>query len=88
MAVSVLLRSDFNAGALRALVKGSRDPDQTPRLLTLSAIYAGRSRSKAASIGGWGLMALRRRRGVATDRIASSSAAVRLNPGPGRDHRM
>ena len=59
MAAPVPLRSDFTAGALRALAKGSRDPDQTRRLLALSAIYAGGSRSEAAAIGGVGLQTVR-----------------------------
>ena len=59
MAAPVPLRSDFDAEALRALAKGSRDPDQTRRLLALSAIYAGGSRSEAASIGGVGLQTVR-----------------------------
>ena len=36
---------------LRALAKGSRDADQTRRLLALAAIYEGASRSEAARIG-------------------------------------
>jgi transposase len=54
-----LLRSDFDAQALRALAKGSRDPAQTRRLLALSAISAGGSRSDAAEIGGVGLQTVR-----------------------------
>ena len=59
MAAAVPLRLDFTAGALRALAKGSRDPDQTRRLLALSAIYGGGSRLEAASIGGVGLQTVR-----------------------------
>lgn len=51
MAAPVPLRSDFDTEALRALAKGSRNPAQTRRLLALSAIYAGGSRSDAAKIG-------------------------------------
>ncbi len=39
MASPVPLRPDFDAAALRTLVKSSPDPDQTRRLLALSAIY-------------------------------------------------
>ena len=59
MAAPVPLRSDFDAEALRALAKGSRDPAQTRRLLALSVILAGGSRSEAAEIGGVGLQTVR-----------------------------
>ena len=39
MTAPVLLRSDFDAEALRALAKGSRDSAQIQRLLALSATY-------------------------------------------------
>ncbi len=51
MAVAVPLRSDFDAAQLRALAKRSRDPDQIRRLLALTAIYDGASRTEAAQIG-------------------------------------
>jgi len=59
MAAPVALRSDFDAESLRALAKGSRDPAQTRRLLALSVISAGSSRSEAAEIGGVGLQTVR-----------------------------
>ena len=59
MAAPVPLRSDFDAEALRALAKGSRDPAQTRRLLALSVIAAGGLRSEAAEIGGVGLQTVR-----------------------------
>ena len=59
MAAPVPLRTDFDAQALRTLAKSSRDPDQTRRLLALSAIYAGGSRSEAAALGGVGLQTVR-----------------------------
>jgi transposase len=59
MAAPVPLRLDYDAEALRALAKSSRDPDQTRRLLALSAIYAGGSRSEAAALGGVGLQTVR-----------------------------
>ena len=55
MAAPVPLRPDFDAKALRALAKGSRDPVQTRRLLALSviatsgALGGGRSRRSWAS---------------------------------------
>lgn len=59
MASPVPLRSDFDADQLRALGKGSRDAAQTRRLLALSAIYAGGSRTEAAALGGVGLQTVR-----------------------------
>ena len=59
MSAPVPLRPDFNAEDLRALAKSSRDPAQTRRLLALSAIDAGGSRSAAAALGGVGLQTVR-----------------------------
>ena len=59
MAAPVPLRPDYDAEALRALAKSSRDPGQTRRLLALSAIYAGSPRSEAAALGGVGLQTVR-----------------------------
>jgi transposase len=59
MAAPVPLRSDLDAEAVRALAKSSRDPAQIRRLLALSAIYAGGSRSEAAAMGGVGLQTVR-----------------------------
>ena len=59
MAAPVPMRSDFDAESLRYLAKGARDPAQTRRLLTLSAICVGDSRSAAAALGGVGLQAVR-----------------------------
>ncbi len=59
MAAPVPLRSDFDAEGLRILAKGARDPAQTRRLLALSAIYAGGSRTEAAAFGGVGLQTVR-----------------------------
>ena len=46
MAAPVPLRSDFDAPRVRTLAKGSRDPDQTRRLLALAAIYDGATRTR------------------------------------------
>lgn len=59
MSTPVPLRSDFDAMSLRKLARGSRDPDQTRRLLALAEIYDGGSRSDAARIGGVGLQIVR-----------------------------
>lgn len=59
MARGVKLRADFSAATLRRLAKRSRDADQTRRLLALSAIYDGGSRTQAAGIGGVGLQTVR-----------------------------
>ena len=55
MSAPVPLRSDFDAALLRKLARGSRDPDQTRRLLALAEIYESGLRSDAARIGGVGL---------------------------------
>src|SRR6266550_3674108 len=44
MSTPVPLRSDFDAAQLHKLARGSRDPDQTRRLLALAEVYAGGSR--------------------------------------------
>lgn len=59
MAAPIRLRDDFDAPALRALAKASRDPDQLRRLLSLAEIYDGRSRGDAARLGGVGLQSVR-----------------------------
>jgi transposase len=59
MSTPVPLRSDFDATQLHKLARGSRDPDQTRRLLALAEVYAGGLRSDAARIGGVGLQIVR-----------------------------
>lgn len=59
MSAAIPLRDDFDAAALRALAKASRDPDQLRRLLSLAEIYEGSSRGDAARIGGVGLQTVR-----------------------------
>jgi hypothetical protein len=58
MSAPVPLR-DFDAALLRKLASGSRDPDQTPRLVVLAEIYESGLRSDAARIGGVGLQIVR-----------------------------
>lgn len=59
MGSPVPLRDDFDAAALRALAKRTRDADQGRRLLALAAIYDGGSRGDAARIGCVGLQTVR-----------------------------
>jgi putative transposase len=59
MALAVRLREDYDARHLRTLAKGSRDANQTRRLLALAAIYEGGSRGEAARIGGVGIQTVR-----------------------------
>ena len=48
----VPLRSDYNAHALRAIARTTKDGPQARRLLALAAIYEGATRTAAARIGG------------------------------------
>ncbi len=59
MVAPIGLRDDFDAPALRALAKASRDPDQLCRLLSLAEIYDGGLRGDAARLGGVGLQTVR-----------------------------
>jgi transposase len=52
MSAALRLREDYGAQDLRALARGSREANQTRRLLALAAIYEGALRSTAAEIGG------------------------------------
>ena len=46
------LAADYDAARLRVAARGSKDANQTRRLLTLAAIYDGATRTEAAVIGG------------------------------------
>src|SRR5438045_5117273 len=48
----VPLRTDFDAHALRAIARQTKDGPQARRLLALAAIYEGATRTEAARIGG------------------------------------
>src|SRR3954451_7368257 len=48
----VPLRTDFDAQALRAIARTTKDGPQARRLLALAAIYDGATRTAAARIGG------------------------------------
>ena len=55
----VPLRTDFDADALRAMARKTKDGPQARRLLALAAIYDGASRTEAARIGGVTLQIVR-----------------------------
>ena len=55
----VPLRTDFDAAALRALARQTKDGPQARRLLALAAIYEGATRTEAARIGGVTLQIIR-----------------------------
>jgi transposase len=59
MAAAVGVRDDYDAGALRAAAKRSKNGPQARRLLALAAIYDGATRSETARIGGVGLQVVR-----------------------------
>ena len=48
----VPLRTDFDAHALRAIARKTKDGPQARRLLALAAIYEGATRTAAARLGG------------------------------------
>ena len=51
MGSAVSLRVDFDGAALRLLARQTKDANQARRLLALSSIYDGGSRSDAAQLG-------------------------------------
>ena len=55
----VPLRSDFDAAALRRIARKTKNGPQARRLLALSAIYDGATRTEAARIGGITLQVVR-----------------------------
>ena len=59
MGRALTIRQDFTADDLRQLARKSRDAAWSRRLLALSVIYDGGSRSQAASMGGVGLQIVR-----------------------------
>lgn len=50
--MTIALRGDYDASALRAAARGTKHAAQARRLLSLAAIYEGASRTEAARIGG------------------------------------
>src|ERR1700677_1651966 len=59
MSAAIGLRGDYDAGAVRAAAKRTKDGPQARRLLALAAIYDGATRTEAAKIGGVGLQVIR-----------------------------
>src|SRR5664279_770429 len=57
--MAIPLRSDFDATALRAAARGTKDAAQGRRLLALAAVYDGGRRTEAAKIGGVTLQIVR-----------------------------
>src|SRR3984957_20378681 len=79
MPSAVTLRTDFSASELRRLAKGSKDANQTRRLLSLAAIGEGMNRADAARIGG-----MDRARRCATGFIGSTRLALTTSWTPGQ----
>jgi transposase len=59
MSAAVRLPEDYSAEALRALARGSKDVNQSRRLLSLAAVRDGMDRGSAAKIGGMDRQTLR-----------------------------
>ncbi|QTG17183.1 helix-turn-helix domain-containing protein (plasmid) [Agrobacterium tumefaciens] len=59
MGTALTIGGDYTADDLRRLARQSRDTDCSRRLLALSVIYEGGSRSQAASMAGGGLQIVR-----------------------------
>ena len=57
--MAIPLRDDFDAAALRASARRTKDAAQARRLLALAAIYDGATRTEAARIGGVTLQIVR-----------------------------
>ena len=59
MASAVKLRTDFSAAELRRLAAGTKNANQSRRLLSLAAVLDGMNRTEAARIGGMDRQTLR-----------------------------
>ena len=57
--MAITLRSDYDAAAVRAAARSARDGAQVRRLLAIAAVYDGRSRTEAATVGGMDRQTLR-----------------------------
>ncbi len=53
------LRTDYDAGSMRATARVAFDADQVRRLLAIAAVYDGLDRAAAAALGGMNLQTLR-----------------------------
>ncbi len=51
MSGCIAVLSDYDSSSLRELARKARDPHQIRRLLALAAVYDGKSREEAATIG-------------------------------------
>ena len=56
---TVTIRTDYSASELRRLAAGSKDANQSRRLLSLAAVLDGMGRADAARIGGMDRQTLR-----------------------------
>ncbi len=59
MPAAVRMRTDYSAHELRRLAAGTRNANQSRRLLSLAAVLDGMSRAEAARIGGMDRQTLR-----------------------------
>ncbi len=59
MASAVSVRTDYSAAALRRLAAGTKNANQSRRLLSLAAVLEGMNRTDAARIGGMDRQTLR-----------------------------
>ncbi len=57
--MTIPLREDFDAAALRATARRTKDAAQARRLLAVAAVYDGATRSESATIGGVTLQIVR-----------------------------
>jgi hypothetical protein len=78
MAAAIGLRGDYDAGALRAAAKRSKDGPQARRLLALAAIYDGATRTAAARIGGVGLQVIATGLSGSTRMAPTASSTAKL----------
>ena len=59
MGTAVKMRTDYSAAALRRLARGTKDVNQSRRLLSLAAVVDGMNRADAARVGGMDRQTLR-----------------------------
>ena len=59
MPAAVRIRTDYSAGELRRLAAGTKNANQSRRLLSLAAVLDGMNRTEAARIGGMDRQTLR-----------------------------
>jgi transposase len=59
MPAAVKMRTDYSAGELRRLAAGTKNANQSRRLLSLAAVLDGMNRTEAARVGGMDRQTLR-----------------------------